>query len=1265
MPENYICGKCGKVAKTKQALERHAAYHEDERPFSCEVCLQRFKNSDDRGKHYRRLKKDGKFNIACTVCHKHFKTQEILKKHTEMLGCSISTVDDSTSEEATNSECTTNKDSEVTVKEECIPGDGISCTCKICEMEFVNTKYLKRHYKEVHNDTKRQVCIKCGQTLSSKDSLARHFSIFHQTSFPYSCDVCSQKFKVKESLYRHVKFVHQDGGYQCPECNRVFTQPVNLRKHLAVHSTQKEYACKFCGREFRWKQALQKHVILHGNQKNSTTIFEENTEEGDAEFDVDLTVPGSFEEKKVDKSDSTVTKDVTEKYSSRKLKNVTEKDIGRKLMYIDLSAEETVKDELACKKSNTLAHWKNVADNSFEDITLTAAFDNVSECSQFSDVKNHSCSAESVGDENNFQGEKENCGQSSLKCSYDSDRHGSVRKRTFVDCNDIGKKKLKVSREMPTQGGSMSEMPANDDKRSGLNSLRIVSDFVMCNEDEKKQREKESGELEYVSGNMEKNVAKETGIKGLKFSSLTSCPTSKTKDAPKLVFRPSSIQNMMERSELLKTKTVSTTVPREEDDIPPHSNSRKHLFKFPTTCGSLHTKLHNPFLISNYIHKSTQSTTVTSSSQQPPLVDLSQGNENELTESDEKSGVVMAPPEHKVPCGKFSLVKHMLSLQNEENFDKTMFDNPLYSKPADIKDFEQMVERHKVVDKSGDSSVQYDLSAKQNIPFHWLGMNVAKKKSDESTENSKGTRENRIVEIQKKVQGNERMGNCETNATRSKCCADTIDDIYEQTVEFEVNVSCSNSNETGNMIQDNNRVHRGFQAIKNLVARRQKEGNMCMPQNGKSVISNPFDYQNKQYQDQCTAINVTTPTSEVSRYTHEVSSYEPVSVTETTEGNKQMCDFNRAANMNVFNNERNFDKPAHYRRQHSVDSLAKSNSNISTGFTLSRNCSETYITSDASSSCHSFSRSFSIPSYSDRSQKQWPLMESTLSECRPTRQEVHTITDSFGSSSESSLTRSGRCSDLVNLGNASHTKEETLSGYIDTRHQEKSSTRREIELSVIHKNIAQLQRLNVSRFDKNQLRSLFAKQFDVQVDTTRHCSKDTQIKSSPVDEWSQDTRQSNDRVTFSCGPVDNQSSEVENVDASFNETRRFDAYNMIDSPFGSSYTNSSLPLSSGHVAELTNNEGLRSRDDPSIHQHSEIEWTQSSRNYCQNNENRSGNSSEKKKVESYTHTCEKYTVPRKESKTSDVSIFDILKVVQERKGKEYDNSIESLLGAYI
>ncbi|XP_060554187.1 zinc finger protein 93-like [Ruditapes philippinarum] len=266
MPDNFICGKCGKVAKTKQALERHAAYHEDDRPFSCEVCLQRFKNSDDRGKHYRRLKRDGKFNIACTVCHKHFKTDDILRKHIEMLGCNVAAVDGTVTSKSEPTGHNIQEGSAITLKEEYVIGDCIACTCKVCENVFSSTSSLKKHYKEVHNDNKRQVCIQCGQTLSSKDSLARHFSIFHQSSFPYACDLCDQKFKIKESLCRHVKFVHQDGGYQCHECHRVFSQPVNLRKHSAVHTTQKQFTCKSCGREFRWKQAMQKHELLHDPQ---------------------------------------------------------------------------------------------------------------------------------------------------------------------------------------------------------------------------------------------------------------------------------------------------------------------------------------------------------------------------------------------------------------------------------------------------------------------------------------------------------------------------------------------------------------------------------------------------------------------------------------------------------------------------------------------------------------------------------------------------------------------------------------------------------------------------------------------------------------------------------------------------------------------------------------------------------------------------------------------------------------------------------------
>ena len=75
--------------------------------------------------------------------------------------------------------------------------------------------------------------------------------------------------------------------------------------------------------------------------------------------------------------------------------------------------------------------------------------------------------------------------------------------------------------------------------------------------------------------------------------------------------------------------------------------------------------------------------------------------------------------------GKFSLIKHMLSLQNEEHFDKSLFENPLYYRVAEIQDFKKLAAMHRISDDV--NSEQYDLSAKQNIPLHWLCLSTGKK----------------------------------------------------------------------------------------------------------------------------------------------------------------------------------------------------------------------------------------------------------------------------------------------------------------------------------------------------------------------------------------------------------------------------------------------------------------------------------------------------------------------------------------------------------
>lgn len=1275
MPENYVCGKCGKVAKTKQALERHAAYHEDERPFSCEVCLQRFKNSDDRGKHYRRLKKDGKFNIACTVCHKHFKTDEILQKHMEMLGCNAAaSVPDTTHSVATSgSSCDDGSASRDKGRDS--PGVGISCTCKICEAEFTSAKSLKKHYKEVHNDTKRQVCIQCGQTLSSKDSLARHFSIFHQTSFPFSCDLCNQKFKIKESLCRHIKFVHQDGGYQCPECSRVFTQPVNLKKHQAVHSTQKEFSCKVCGREFRWKQALQKHELLHGTQDKSSNINEDVMDEGIDDLEVDFVDAESSEGRKSDfnnMNDRTIVEDVTDKDIGRKIREETERDIGIKLNYIDTS-EEKRSDSTLMEKQSYVGGLKALSVTT-EKCSHTPSFLNGGETDSCSGRQDfcHSYPKKKVHDEYDFEEEIENSLQGRYDYTSIRKKQAPVPKRTLNDNPDLKtdkKKKMKMTKDLFVQDENLSHVLESNDKFETGDSLCQNESFSSCNGNPESEilsskletvntehtdahtcntdNDIPSGEKSMEPEKLEEQFDSESEIHKLKFSSLTSCPTSKTLDAPKLVFKPSSIQNLMARSDASQTENRKDSVEKNNGSVP--VNSRKPLFVFPVTSGALHTKLHNPFII----QRSTLDAVVPCSSHS--ISSVNKADKTVAISSEEKSTSVIAKRGHNVPTGKFSLVKHMLSLQNEENFDKAMFENPLYSKPADIKDFELMVERHKVVDKSSNNSIQYDLSAKHNIPIHWLGMSIAKRKPVDKKYSDKGKHTNEVEVLQKMHQDSESKeiqitNNCTVAVSKENVSQDAIP-VFESSTE-----SC-HQNETENENDSSERDrqgHRGFQAIKNLVAQKHKNDSGYESQNEKSVLSNPFDYQNKQFQDDRLTITSQISSSQMSYTKNESMPFHKLVHSSEAYRNSNTVIFNSttAAGIDTYRNKLNLDKPAHCRRHYSADSTSKSHSNVSTDFPFPRTFSGSSFESVVSPS---FSRSLSIPSCSDYDryfpkQQPWVIQSTVSPESHVSRKLRHTSTELYGSVQDISPRN---CNEGLNL-----------LFYDAQRHKKTEITHENIEhvsnrdgLLLINKNIAQLQRLNCTGIDRNQMKhNQFDKMRPIETDTNCH---ETYQKHSR--EITHDTRAHG--VTFTCGPL-NHSSNIQARDTDNDETAKFDAYTMIDSPCEATYTHSAVSVSTSHPDEKACSAVGRHQEYRKCQNSEMALLPETVRNSNRNADFKKTNGSNfevqgaQNNLSGNTRTWQHLG-----QKVSELSPLDMFKIVQEGKDKEYDN-IESLLGAY-
>ncbi len=56
----YLCLFCGESLKTRANLDQHRRIHKKERPFSCQICKNRFKKKEKWKKHQKKCKKKGR-----------------------------------------------------------------------------------------------------------------------------------------------------------------------------------------------------------------------------------------------------------------------------------------------------------------------------------------------------------------------------------------------------------------------------------------------------------------------------------------------------------------------------------------------------------------------------------------------------------------------------------------------------------------------------------------------------------------------------------------------------------------------------------------------------------------------------------------------------------------------------------------------------------------------------------------------------------------------------------------------------------------------------------------------------------------------------------------------------------------------------------------------------------------------------------------------------------------------------------------------------
>ncbi|XP_052859862.1 transcription factor grauzone-like [Anopheles cruzii] len=142
---NHICDTCGKVFRTKAAMERHIKEH-----LGLELVER----------------------MQCEYCKKWFNGKYNLKKHIRFLH---------------NEE-------------------GQEFRCDICQHESPNSRALANHKLRVHVEEKYE-CEYCGKRFKRRPNLREHIAS-HTGNALYSCEICGIKFNSKANRFTHRKNKH-------------------------------------------------------------------------------------------------------------------------------------------------------------------------------------------------------------------------------------------------------------------------------------------------------------------------------------------------------------------------------------------------------------------------------------------------------------------------------------------------------------------------------------------------------------------------------------------------------------------------------------------------------------------------------------------------------------------------------------------------------------------------------------------------------------------------------------------------------------------------------------------------------------------------------------------------------------------------------------------------------------------------------------------------------------------------------------------------